>query len=256
MEEFPKIDSIRINEYAELEDNILAKGTLHFTNGFGKKFDKKIQLLVSPNDSIIVDVLGFLTRKKRNEIKAYTPFKIFPDLKLTEADYDASYLEKSQTAINRYFGFEFYARKAIGERTEIKLTSSSKTRYPYIGYYNTKIQIDIKNNSDFNVNYEYVDDNFGYHYSFPNFTTQNQDEHYTKGSWLLKPNESISQSATIKEQHTFEHQKDKISIKPNIDVGEAMTIVKKYYDSKTIESIMDGKKNYWSEYDNYKIEIE
>ena len=261
-DEYPKTDSIKIIEYVELEENVLAKGTLHFTNGFGKKFDRKIQLLVNTTDSTIIDVLGFLTRKKRNEIAKNKTFAEFPDLKPSETDFDAEYLEKEQIAFNRINGFKFYAREAIGERTEIRLSSSSKTRYSHgikMGYYNTRIKIDIKNNSDFNVNYEYVDDNFGYKYTFPNFETQNQDEYSsnTKGNWLLKPNGSISQTAIIKEQKTIEHQKDKISIKPIIeDFGEAMTIVKKYYDNKIIESIMEGKKDYWSEYYNYEIEIE
>lgn len=261
-EEYPKIDSIRITEYTEIEGNILAKGTLHFTNGFGKKFDKKIQLLVSTKDSIIVDVLGFLTRKKRNEIITHKKFETFPDLKPSETDYDASYLEKSQIALNRIYGFEYYAQKAIGERTEIKYISSSKVKYSYgvkMGHYNTKIRIDIKNNSDFNINYEYVDNNLGYNYTFSDFTTPNQDKYspYTEGSWLIKPNESISQSATIEKQQTSEHAKDEISIKPNLgNIEEAMLIVKKYYNSNIIESIIEGKKDYWNEYYNYKIEIE
>jgi hypothetical protein len=260
-EEYPKIDSIKINEYEEIGENILAKGTLNFTNGFGKKFDKKIQLLVDLRDSTIIDVLGFLTRKKRNEIIAYKTFETFPDLKPSEADFDATYLEKKQIAFNRINGFEYYAQKAIGERTEIKFTSSSKVRYSYgikMGYYNTKILIDIRNNSDFNIKYEYVDDNYGYNYTFPDFTIQNQDEYgsYTKGSWLIKSNEAVSQSAIVKKEQIFEYEKDKISIKPNFEnVKEAMIIVKKYYDSKTVDSIMAGKKDYWNDYYNYKIDV-
>lgn len=259
-EEYPKIDSIKINEYVEKEENIVAKGTLHFTNGFGKKSDRKVQLLVSTKDSTIIDVLGFLTRKKRNEIAQYKTFKEFPDLKPSETDFDAEYLEKQQIAFNRINGFEYYAQKAIGERTKIELTTSSKTRYSYgvkMGYYNTKIKIDISNNSDFDIKYKYVDENYGYAYTFPDFITKEQDEFstYTNGSWLINSNEAISQNANVKKEQISEHEKGKISIKPEFEkVEEAMTIVKKYYDSETVDSIMLGKKNYWNDSYNYKID--
>jgi hypothetical protein len=256
-ERYPKIDSIKIKEYDQINKNILAKGTLYFTNGFGKKFNRKIQLLINPKDSIIVDVLGFLSRKKRNEIAEYKIFETFPDLKPINSDYDAQYLEKKQLAFNRVNGFEYYAAKAIGERTELTIEVSSSPKYSYgtiIGYYNTKIRVDIKNNSDFTVNYEYVDNNYDYKYTFPNFESKEQEYNYeTKGNWTIKPNESISQSVKIKGIHTLKHEKSKISIKPKINIENAILIVKKYYDGKTIASIMSGKKDYWNDYYKYRI---
>lgn len=260
--EYPKVDSIILNNYEDKADNVLAKGKLYFTNGFGKKFDKEIELLINTNDSTIIDVLGFLTRKERNKIVKYAYFNSFPDLKPKNNDFDSKYLENSQIALNRIYGFEYYAQKAIGDRTDLIIESSSSIKYSYgikMGYYNTKLHVTIKNKSDFTVNYDYKDGNYDYNYILNDFINKEKQEYSyeTKGNLIIEPNKEISQNIKIKDSKTFEHETNKITVKPIFDkVEDAISVVKKYYNEQTIDSLMSGKTNYWDNSYNFKIKAQ
>ena len=258
--EYPKVDSIIINNYTDKDNNVLAKGKLYYTNGFGKMFVKNIELLINTNDSTIIDVLGFLTRKKRNEIINYKYFNTFPDLRPNNTDFDSKFLENRKIAYNRFCGFEYYAQKAIGDRTDLIIKSTSLIKYLSgikIGYYNTKLHITIKNKSSFTVNYEYIDNNYDYNYTLKDFVNKEKQEYYTTGNLIIKPNKEISQNVKIRGTKMFKHEINKIIVKPIFDnVEDAISIVKKYYSKQTVDSLMKGKTDYWNDFYNFKIKIQ
>lgn len=204
-EEYPKIDKVEIKEMEvdkNAKDNVMALCTLYYTTGLGKNIEQEISLLVNTKDSSIINVLGYLTRKERNEIMERWYFKTFTDLQPKVEDMDVNFVKNDKIAFNRMDGYEYYATKAIGENSEVNIQINQKVRTSYYvkTYYNTKIEITIKNSSSFDCEYLYKDDNFGYTYEFPSFRKTGIGSMGCEGVFSVKSGETITQSVLIPDE--------------------------------------------------------
>ncbi len=109
--EYPKIDNIVIMELKVNKNNVMAFCTLYYETGLGKNIEQEIKFLVNPNDSLIVNVSGYLTRKERNELMNSGLHQTFPDLIVRETDMDVNFVKNKKIAWNRSNGYEYYAKK-------------------------------------------------------------------------------------------------------------------------------------------------
>jgi len=255
--EYPKIDKIEIMDLDIHKDNVMALCTLYYETGLGKNIEQKIEFLVNPNDSNIIDVLGFLSRKKRIEMMNSGLFVTFPDLKPNEEEMDVAFAKNYMIAWNRINGYEYFAKKIITEKTKIDLDIKyNKTlKYGISKYSNVSISLSVKNNSEFECDYLYVDDNFDYEYILDGFKDIKESSHGFEGSFKLKPSELFIQSYSFKGEHYSPLNKDNIKITPEIfSTEEAIRIVKKYYDKDINEMILKGEKDYLEENNDFMLD--
>jgi hypothetical protein len=259
--EYPKIDKVEIKEI-EIDkinkNNVMAVCTLNYTTGLGKTIEQEIRLLVNTKDSTIINVLGYLTRKDRNEIMERWYFKTFTDLQPKAEDMDVNFVKNDEIALNRMSGYEYYATKAIGKNSEVSIQLNQKVRtyYSIKSYYNTKIDISIKNNSSFDCEYLYKDDNYEITYEFPSFRKTGIGILGCEGIFSVKSGETITRSVLIPDESYSPMEKDKISIKPNlesIEIDKNKGIVDKYYGEDIKNEIIAGFANYSSTFYDYKI---
>lgn len=259
--EYPKIDKVVIKDMGidkVNRDNVMAVCTLYYTTGLGKNIEQEISLLVNTKDSSIINVLGYLTRKDRNEIMERWYFKTFTDLQPKVENMDVNFVKNEDIALNRMKGYEYYATKAIGKNSEVSIQLNQKVRtyYSIKSYYNTKIDISIKNNSSFDCEYLYKDDNYEVTYEFPSFRKTGIGILGCEGIFSVKSGETITRSVLIPDETYSAMEKDKISIKPSIEsieIDKNKAIVDKYYGEEIKNEIIAGLTSYSSLSYDYKI---
>lgn len=257
-DEYYKVDKIIINDLETNGDKTMALCSLFYETKLGKDHATELSFLVNTKDSTIEDAKGFLTRKDRNDIRSHAFFKIFPDLLPKEDEMDVTFVKNRSIAWYRTNGFIYYAQKAIDARSQVSIDVSQKAYYRYsIPYFsNHKIDISIENKSDFDCKYEYVDDNIFYFEkaTFPAIIEITEDAIGSKRLFIVKAGETLKQTQEIREETMYSINQNEIKIRPYFkDTEEAINVVKKYYDSFTIDSILKGEKNYWEETYNYAI---
>lgn len=259
-EEYPKIDKVEIIEMKIDNEDVMITGVLFYETGFGKKIEQEIKFLINTTDTTISDVSGFLARKDRSIIMENGMFDTFPDLKPIESDMDVKFVKNKRIAWNRWNGFEYYAKKAIGERTKLVLNVSYNKylQYRILDYYNkVKINFSITNNSGDTFKYSYNDDSFDYKYTLPIFKESEDKLFGCHGTFVVGPSETITQDYNFKGEFSSPLKKENIKIQPYISsVKEAMGIVEKYCNETEINTILSGEYDYWSESYNYTIKSE
>jgi len=260
-EQYPLIDRVEITEMEVDKDNVMALCTLYYTTGLGKNIEQEIKFLVNTQDSTIINVLGYLTRKVRNEFLESGYFTQFPDLKPNENDMDVNYVKNAKIAWNRINGYEYYAKKAIGERTKASLNINYKKRLEYgiiERYSNVTINLKISNNSDFECKYSYKDNSVEYQYTFPSPFKSSDKIYGCEGTFTIKPQETINQSYKFSgSNYMYPLKKEDIEFKLEIgNTDEAIKIVEKYYDEIVKKLILAGEKDFWDDSYHYKIIFE
>jgi hypothetical protein len=263
--EYPKADKIVINEMKIEAENIFATCSLYYETGLGKNVEKELKFQINSSDSIIVDILGYLKRSERNEIIDRWFWEHFNDLKPNQSDYDGQLVKSETLALNRLNGYEYYAMKAIGTNSTVKVkVYQSIVKKYYSKYYrNTKVTVAITNKSAFDMDYIYEDGNFSYSSNYPTSKNKNSDElddllGENEIIIHVKSGETVTKKFSIKGEFISPLEKSEIQVKPklsSINVDQNKEIIAKYY-SEDLTSTIDKNSDYWDKGYNYKIELE
>lgn len=258
---YPKADKIIVNDLKIDNNLVLATCTLYYQTDLGKQIEQELKFLVNTRDSLIVDVLGYLTNQERRQILERWVWETFKDLKPKPDDMDAALVRNQKTAFNRLDLYEYYAMKAIGDRTAITMNvnQSSYTAYYTTQYSNTRISLSITNKSDFDIEYKYEDPSYDYDYNFSAFMKGRTKMGLSpEGYFLIKSGETLNQSVSIAGEHYYAFDKSKIKITPYLDlvyIDKNIEIVNKYCDEQTKKEITDAYYVNSSRKYDYKINI-
>lgn len=254
--EFPKSNTLFINKMEVVNKFIMVHCFLENDNV--KKTDQELIFKINSADSTIIDVLGYLQRKTRNEIIDFWQFKIFTDIKGTVDDMDATLLRKQKKAMSRFEGYDYYAAKSIIDKSEVTFNIKQGK---YDSFYSgaATITLSIKNNSDTILEYSFYSGDTEYKFEFPAFEPNHKSSTYSvEGVFKVKAGETLNQTTTVKGVFILPLNKKYIHIKPYLasnHLEDNMKLVLKFCDKKTIESITNGTWDMFTFQKGYQLEF-